>query len=148
MSNGHFPDPNEQELGETTHVSRSRPTLEIPQSLFRRAQPRLNLLSVLTAVSGSTRGKTQIKTDDFTIGRSDEADLTIPDHSVSRKHAMIRRVEDDFIIEDLGSVNGTFVDGVPIVSCVLRSGDTIQFGRNLFYFDRLYVHVGESGMMQ
>ncbi len=78
--------------------------------------------------------------DDFDrieIGRDPDAAVTFDDPSVSRHHAAVIHDDGDYVIEDLGSSNGTFVDGVPVVSCVLRDGDTVQIGNNLFYFERI-----------
>lgn len=61
----------------------------------------------LTA-SGSTF---EIGANRVTIGRSDEADLVLPFDEVSRKHALIWRAEGQAWIRDLGSANGTLVDG-------------------------------------
>ena len=72
---------------------------------------------------------------ELVIGRQEGLDLSLQDEWVSRRHARIRRIGDEFLLEDLQSSNGTYVDGVPIVSCVLRSGDWIQIGRNLFQFE-------------
>ena len=44
-------------------------------------------------------------------------------------------MDEEFLLEDLSSSNGTYVDGVPVVSCVLRAGDWIQIGRTLFRFE-------------
>lgn len=84
---------------------------------------------------------------EFIIGRDKNVPAHIPDDSVSRQHARITRREDAYIIEDLGSINGTFVDGVPILTCTLRDGDAVQIGHNLFVFDRLLelIHPGDSG---
>jgi pSer/pThr/pTyr-binding forkhead associated (FHA) protein len=74
-------------------------------------------------------------TSELAIGRQEGLGVTLADDWVSRRHALIRRTGDEFVLEDLGSSNGTYVDGVPIVSCVLRAGDWIQIGRNLFRFE-------------
>ena len=71
------------------------------------------------------------------IGREADNGLVIPDTSVSRYHARIRRVGNNFIIDDLESRNGTYVDGIPVIHCVLRSGDEIQIGRYLLFFEQL-----------
>jgi pSer/pThr/pTyr-binding forkhead associated (FHA) protein len=78
-----------------------------------------------------------------TIGRDDTSTIRLRDQLVSRHHARITRHGEMFQIEDVGSINGTFVDGVPVVSCQLHDGDTVQVGRTLFYFDRLYVRAVE-----
>ena len=69
------------------------------------------------------------------IGRQEDLKVSLPDDWVSRRHAKIRRVGDDYVLQDLGSSNGTYVDGVPVLSCVLKPGDWIQIGRNLFRFE-------------
>jgi hypothetical protein len=73
--------------------------------------------------------------EELLIGRQEGLPVSLKDDWVSRRHARIRRTGDEFVLEDLGSSNGTYVDGVPIVSCVLRAGDWIQIGRNLFRFE-------------
>lgn len=93
---------------------------------------------ILSPVKASTENRLRLELPEQVIGRDRKCDLHLPDDSVSRRHALIRKTDDDqFIIEDLGSSNGTYVDGIPIVSCVLHSGDSVQLGRNLFIFDRL-----------
>jgi pSer/pThr/pTyr-binding forkhead associated (FHA) protein len=77
----------------------------------------------------------QIDAAELVIGRQSGLALSLADDWVSRQHARIRRCGDEFVLEDLGSSNGTYVDGVPIVSCVLRAGDWIQIGRSLFRFE-------------
>jgi pSer/pThr/pTyr-binding forkhead associated (FHA) protein len=115
-----------------------RPTLvDIPMAEFGRPEPRLRLVGVLTPVVGVITEPFTITGAEFILGRERSAAACIPDESVSRQHAKITRREDVFTLIDMGSINGTFVDGVPVVSCTLRDGDAIQIGHNLFYFDRL-----------
>jgi FHA domain/Domain of unknown function (DUF1707) len=69
----------------------------------------------------------------FTIGRTQECDLRIADLSVSRLHARLARVEDGWLLRDLGSHNGTRVNGWLIREPVpVRAGDRIEFGSALF----------------
>src|SRR3990172_12270718 len=61
------------------------------------------------------------------IGRSPECDLVIPDRQVSRRHARLRRTEEGYLLEDLKSKNGTFVNGAPVEEPVLlQDGDVVQ----------------------
>jgi hypothetical protein len=61
------------------------------------------------------------------IGRQEECDLVIPERQVSRQHARIRLDGDRYVVEDLGSKNGTFVNGQELTQpCVLQNGDEIQ----------------------
>ena len=64
----------------------------------------------------------------WSIGRSAENDIVISDANVSRKHAQLLRSENGFVVEDLGSTNGTFLDGAPIGRERIESGDELAFG--------------------
>jgi hypothetical protein len=69
----------------------------------------------------------------FTIGRTQECDLRIADLSVSRRHAQLDRSEDGWLLSDLGSHNGTRVNGWLVREPVpVRPGDTLQFGSAIF----------------
>lgn len=63
-----------------------------------------------------------------TIGRKAENDLHIEDERLSGAHAVIVRVGGDFILEDLGSTNGTMVKGKPIKRYLLKHDDVIDLG--------------------
>lgn len=103
---------------------------------YAHRPPRLRQVAVLTPITGSVTQAIMIDDAETLIGRGAEATSIIDDASVSRQHARITHSESEYIIEDLDSHNGTYVDGVPIVSCILRNGDSVQIGQNLFYFDR------------
>ncbi len=61
------------------------------------------------------------------IGRDDACDVVIPERQVSRRHACIRQEGEGFVLEDLGSKNGTFVNGHELTgSHVLKDGDEIE----------------------
>jgi CheY-like chemotaxis protein len=66
----------------------------------------------------------------FTIGRGAENSLCLPDQSISRCHAEVIRLGKDFLLRDLGSTNGTFVNGERMSEQLLSDGDTIQFGNS------------------
>lgn len=68
-----------------------------------------------------------IERDTTTLGRFEDNDVVLPDRLVSRHHARIRREGSQFMLEDNGSTNGTFVNGERIArSHLLQDGDTIQ----------------------
>lgn len=68
------------------------------------------------------------------LGRSDEVDCPINHRSVSREHAEIRPLGDQFVIEDLGSANGVTINGRSSKKAELRSGDIIELGQVVFRF--------------
>jgi hypothetical protein len=69
----------------------------------------------------------------FTIGRTQDCDLRIADLSVSRRHAQLERGEDGWLLSDLGSHNGTRVNGWLVREPVpVRPGDVLQFGSAQF----------------
>ena len=67
--------------------------------------------------------------DDKVIGRRDSSDLVIADPHVSLAHARVKRRQGAILLEDLGSTNGTFVNGEQLTtSRALRHGDVVNFG--------------------
>jgi len=62
-------------------------------------------------------------------GRSTDADIFLDDVTVSRKHAEFVRDRDDFVVRDIGSLNGTYVNRTRIDAVVLRAGDEVQIGK-------------------
>jgi ABC-type multidrug transport system ATPase subunit len=63
-----------------------------------------------------------------TIGRGPENDVVLDAPQVSRNHARIVRTDDKVFLEDLGSANGTFIDGAKVDRVALEPGQTISFG--------------------
>ncbi|NIS60303.1 MAG: FHA domain-containing protein [Proteobacteria bacterium] len=68
------------------------------------------------------------------IGRTDRSDIIIDDSSVSREHASIERKDGRFILEDLKSTNGTFINSEFVDVCVLNHGDKIRIGNTVLQF--------------
>ncbi len=84
----------------------------------------------LTIQTGESRGKTvRVDGGRFVLGRDDECDLTIPDTKVSRRHACVERLPDgSAVLRDLGSSNGTYVNGKRVESAPLDGTTQIQLG--------------------
>ena len=77
--------------------------------------------------------------DVTTTGRHPDADIFLDDVTVSRHHAQFLRHGTAFEVKDLGSLNGTFFDGVRIETALLSDGAEVQIGkfRLTFYASRL-----------
>jgi len=71
---------------------------------------------------------------DFSVGRDSANRLTLADPAASRRHCLFRRGGGSIKILDLGSSNGTFVNGVPVREHVLEHGDEIRIGSSQFQF--------------
>ena len=65
------------------------------------------------------------------IGRSSELEMVLIEDMVSRQHAKITTTDNEIVIEDLGSTNGTFVNGEKITKCNLKEGDRILIGTSI-----------------
>jgi hypothetical protein len=65
------------------------------------------------------------------VGRSSELDMVLVEDMVSRRHARIECAADQIIIEDLGSTNGTFVNGEKIKRSTLKEGDRVLIGTSI-----------------
>jgi hypothetical protein len=83
---------------------------------------------VLISQTGPLPGQRWLLSEaDFIIGRDDDVDLVVPERQVSRNHAQIRYVGGSYVIQDLESKNGTYVNGVQIHEpTTLQDGDSIQ----------------------
>ena len=69
----------------------------------------------------------------FTIGRAPSCDFTVADLSVSRSHARLHREEDNWLLSDLGSTNGTRLNGWRVTQSVqVQAGDEVSFGTVTF----------------
>lgn len=75
-----------------------------------------------------------IKAPVMTIGRAEANDLILPDPSVSRFHAEVEATEKGYVLRDLSSTNGTFLNGVLIASEYLEPGDRIRLGETEIEF--------------
>lgn len=72
------------------------------------------------------------------IGRSPESQVVVADQRVSRRHAMIRKQNDGFYLFDLGSFNGSYLNGARITATrKLTSGDVVTFAQHEFRFEQV-----------
>ncbi len=90
---------------------------------------------LVTIAGGETR-EYLFDSDDLTLGRAETSQIVVPDERVSRTHLRIERDPTGAVrITDLGSANGTFVNGVRVTSAVLRGGDKLVVGSTELRFE-------------
>jgi Nif-specific regulatory protein len=89
----------------------------------------------LAAVAGPLKGRTfTLAADETAIGRESANQVCLSDPSVSRRHCRITRDGEMFKINDLESLNGTFVNDVPVKERYLEHGDRLRIGDHTFSF--------------
>ncbi|MGH9967459.1 MAG: sigma 54-interacting transcriptional regulator [Pyrinomonadaceae bacterium] len=96
----------------------------------------------LAAIAGKLKGSVfPLEDAPLLIGRETAANLCIADPSVSRRHSQIEKEGGQFVISDLESLNGTFINDVPIKRRQLQHGDRVRIGDSQFLF---LLHDGDS----
>ncbi len=89
----------------------------------------------LVCLTGEKRGKAYpLKIDRVVIGRSPHCHITVDDKKASREHVEIVRIKNNFIISDLGSQNGIFVNGKKVKQQQLAAGDKFSVGETVYEF--------------
>ena len=92
--------------------------------------------ALLVVLRGPNTGARFLLDDDEVMsGRHPDSDIFLDDVTVSRKHAIFRRTESGFVVRDVGSLNGTYVNRELVEEVVLKTGDEVQIGkfRLVFY---------------
>lgn len=128
-------------------VTETKPDIQPPQSSGASWDEEKTIIvgavpgvqSKVVLVNASTGQKTEVNNFPFVIGRHRSCDLQLSHNSVSRRHAIISRQDDDtgYFLEDAGSANGTLLNGVRTDKVVLNSGDKLQLGEVIFAFSVL-----------
>lgn len=110
------------ETGEETHVDLDQLSQEGP---------------LLIVVKGAGVGQTfPIRKTETLIGRDPLADIFLDDVTVSRAHAKIRKKNDGHELEDVGSLNGTYLNRDRVDTATLRGRDELQIGKfKMIYLD-------------
>ncbi|MEX2515811.1 MAG: FHA domain-containing protein [Gammaproteobacteria bacterium] len=85
---------------------------------------------LVLSMNGVVQGEYELDKERVTIGRKPDNDIQIDNLAVSGKHSLIITVLDDSFLEDLGSTNGTYVNGKLIKKHALKNGDVIAIGKH------------------
>ncbi len=87
------------------------------------------MAKLILSLDGSVIREIPLNKDRVTIGRKPQNDIPIENLAVSGEHACIVTILDDSFLEDLGSTNGTLVNGNPIKKHILQNSDVIEIGK-------------------
>jgi pSer/pThr/pTyr-binding forkhead associated (FHA) protein len=103
------------------------------QATVEALRPGTALLVVLRGPNAGARFL--LDSDEVSTGRHPKSDIFLDDVTVSRKHATFRREGDVFLVRDVGSLNGTYVNRERIDEAALKTRDEVQIGkfRLVFY---------------
>ncbi|MFL5349625.1 MAG: sigma 54-interacting transcriptional regulator [Hyalangium sp.] len=107
---------------------------EVTQSVLTEAEGRPVRIQVrewtVEVASGPDKGKKLTTQDSLVrVGSDPASDLVLTDPTVSRRHLEIERTARGLLLRDLGSRNGTYLDGRQVLQVVLQSGDKVQLGK-------------------
>jgi pSer/pThr/pTyr-binding forkhead associated (FHA) protein len=87
------------------------------------------MAKLILSLDGTVMKEVPLDKERLTIGRRSSNDLQIDNLAVSGEHALIVTILNDSFLEDLGSTNGTLVNGRKVDRMVLRAGDRLTVGR-------------------
>ncbi|MGA1501705.1 MAG: FHA domain-containing protein [Candidatus Nanopelagicales bacterium] len=91
--------------------------------------------AVLVVQRGMGEGTSYLRVGDLvTAGREPDSDLFLDDVTVSRRHAELRRMASGWLLRDVGSLNGTYVNRRRIEEVALTPGDEVQIGKYRFAY--------------
>jgi len=121
-------------------LSLEEPTTCISLECYGLGVEREPVGAFLTVLWGANMGMTFPLGETAVVGRSSQADIQLWDHAVSRQHCRLEREGGTYILTDLGSLNGTYVNWQRVTRLPLADRDRIQVGNSLLqfaYYDRL-----------
>ena len=120
------------------HKPMSNNTTMVDQALLPRNMAPVpdNIAATLRVVQGPGSGETHRLLKSITgVGRDEQNDLVLDDTRVSNFHMALFHTAGEFRIRDLGSTNGTFLNGSTVTEYALRHGDWIQVGGCVLRFE-------------
>jgi pSer/pThr/pTyr-binding forkhead associated (FHA) protein len=101
-------------------------TQEIPRKTFVGRIPTIH--HAFLEIMDEEKRRIKLGEEAVIIGRTSDCDIQILTDNVSRKHARISYLNEEYKIEDLGSTNGIYVNGVKVEKCILRKHDVLEIG--------------------
>lgn len=131
------------DLTTTIHLTALRSVESTLSKLLEQAGPELASIlaalnedsAMLVSLIGPNKGARYLLDSEVTgIGRATENEIFLDDVTVSRKHAQVVKRDKKFHLEDLGSLNGTYLNGSITTAEVLQDGDELQIGKFRMHF--------------
>lgn len=96
----------------------------------------------LVQMTGANKGRElELNRRRFVVGSGADCDFAVPDPTVSKEHFAIVRDEQSYLLQDLGSTNGTFLDNARIKEAYLRPGAVVRSGDIYFRFEPVYERI-------
>lgn len=96
--------------------------------------PSTYLRATLELEDAEGRKTIELGSAPLTLGRLSDCEVVVHDAGASRHHARIAPSDDGYVLEDLGSTNGTLLNGTPVARAVLEDGDVIRVGTSSIVF--------------
>lgn len=124
---GAFPNP----VGEFEDEPRTQISKKLTR--FRPKVARAHMLKQ-TEGPGVNTLRFVLDRETMTLGRAASNDLQLENDNVSRTHAKLTRIDDEYTIEDLDSRNGIYLNGLQVHAAVLRDGDELSIGDFIFTY--------------
>jgi len=114
-----------------------RPASDLPHAPGNfGGRPRLLVSGPEPGHDGSSQRTYELTAPVTMLGRGTDCDLRLVDPGVSRHHAELRVEDGEVVLVDLGSTNGTFVNGQPVRRVTLNDGTQVTLGRTTLVFRR------------
>jgi hypothetical protein len=115
------------DAGQTTQSFHPGETVE---DVSAALEPAVEGTAIVVRLGGGRAGETYpLDQERLTIGRSPDCDVFLDDVTVSRRHAELVRRQGGYVIADLGSLNGTYVNRRRVETVRLEDGDEVQIGK-------------------
>jgi len=121
----------------TNEVGELQPVAELRKQKKQRSRTEKKLPSTLRISKGKQEGLTLSLGDAVRLGRAVDCELVLDDDYVSTRHAQIVRTDSGYMVEDLGSTNGTYVNNERVsTSTPFTTTDTLRIGRTLMVVEK------------
>ena len=134
---------NRKDLTTTIHLTALRSVESSLARLLEDSGPELSEVlnqlpqdsAMLVSLIGPSKGaRFLLDAERTSVGRASDNEIFLDDVTVSRKHAEIARREGKYSLKDLGSLNGTYLNGEIVNETFLKDGDELQIGKFRMHF--------------